>query len=80
MNTRSIQRALNGGVSGTHNGAEFSRGMYILCVCVCALVSMLCVISILLKAKGCVCIRIHAHISNGKLCYKVNIVVAMYFR
>ena len=38
MNTRSIQRALNGGVSGTHNGAEFSRGMYILSVCVCVCV------------------------------------------
>ena len=26
MNTRSIQRALNGGVPHSHNGAELSRG------------------------------------------------------
>ena len=42
MNTRSIQRALNGGVSHSLNGAEFSRGMCHCCM-MPSLLSIFCV-------------------------------------
>ena len=52
MNTRSIQRALNGGVPHSHNGAELSRGksLHVLCTDYFCIVdgTILCIIVVLL--------------------------------